>query len=436
MKYSFSHKSCKSKCLEGNLTVPADKSISIRALILASYCVGSCKIFNLLESDDVLNTLKVIKKLGVKIEKKKKYYLIHGNGGYYEEPQTELYFGNSGTGVRLLTGLLSSNNLNATLTGDSSLSSRPMLRIIKPLEKMNLIFEHNNGFLPIKIKKNNNYTLPCNYKLTSGSAQVKSAILLASLGAAGKTTILEKIGSRDHTEIMLKYLGAKIKVNSEKISLESPNFLKPKDIHIPGDFSSASFLIVAGLIIFQSKIIIKDVGLNYFRIGLIDVLIKMDAKIKITNKRKLNGEDIGDIEVSSSKLKGVNFTGKISPRMIDEYPIVFVAASFASGTSIFKGLGELKVKESNRLKVMYETLKLLGVKIKMGDSHIEITGDKNYNCDAKIKTFDDHRIAMSSLVFGMASNGSVEIDDMSMINTSFPNFKKTFEELGAKIKFI
>ena len=436
MKYSFTLKSYKSKCLEGNLTVPADKSISIRALILASYCVGSCKIFNLLESDDVLNTLKVIKKLGVKIEKKKKYYLIHGNGGYYEEPQTELYFGNSGTGVRLLTGLLSSNNLNATLTGDSSLSSRPMLRIIKPLEKMNLIFEHNNGFLPIKIKKNNNYTLPCNYKLTSGSAQVKSAILLASLGAAGKTTILEKIGSRDHTEIMLKYLGAKIKVNSEKISLESPNFLKPKDIHIPGDFSSASFLIVAGLIIFQSKIIIKDVGLNYFRIGLIDVLIKMDAKIKITNKRKLNGEDIGDIEVSSSKLKGVNFTGKISPRMIDEYPIVFVAASFASGTSIFKGLGELKVKESNRLKVMYETLKLLGVKIKMGDSHIEITGDKNYNCDAKIKTFDDHRIAMSSLVFGMASNGSVEIDDMSMINTSFPNFKETFEELGAKIKFI
>ncbi|MFL2662502.1 MAG: 3-phosphoshikimate 1-carboxyvinyltransferase [Alphaproteobacteria bacterium] len=436
MKYSFTLKSYKSKCLEGNLTVPADKSISIRALILASYCVGSCKIFNLLESDDVLNTLKVIKKLGVKIEKKKKYYLIHGNGGYYEEPQTELYFGNSGTGVRLLTGLLSSNNLNATLTGDSSLSSRPMLRIIKPLEKMNLIFEHNNGFLPIKIKKNNNYTLPCNYKLTSGSAQVKSAILLASLGAAGKTTILEKIGSRDHTEIMLKYLGAKININSEKISLESPNFLKPKDIHIPGDFSSASFLIVAGLIIFQSKIIIKDVGLNYFRIGLIDVLIKMDAKIKITNKRKLNGEDIGDIEVSSSKLKGVNFTGKISPRMIDEYPIVFVAASFASGTSIFKGLGELKVKESNRLKVMYETLKLLGVKIKMGDSHIEITGDKNYNCDAKIKTFDDHRIAMSSLVFGMASNGSVEIDDMSMINTSFPNFKKTFEELGAKIKFI
>ena len=436
MKYSFTLKSYKSKCLEGNLTVPADKSISIRALILASYCVGSCKIFNLLESDDVLNTLKVIKKLGVKIEKKKRYYLIHGNGGYYEEPRSELYFGNSGTGVRLLTGLLSSNNLNATLTGDSSLSSRPMLRIIKPLEKMNLILEHNNGFLPIKIKKNNNYTLPCNYKLTSGSAQVKSAILLASLGAAGKTTILEKIGSRDHTEIMLKYLGAKININSEKISLESPNFLKPKDIHIPGDFSSASFLIVAGLIIFQSKIIIRDLGLNYYRIGLIDVLMKMNAKIKITNKRKLNGEDVGDIEVLSSELKGVNFTGKISPRMIDEYPIVFVAASFASGTSIFKGLGELKVKESNRLKVMYETLKSLGVKIKMGDNHIEIEGGKNYKCDAKIKTFDDHRIAMSSLVFGMASNGSVEIDDMSMINTSFPNFKETFEELGAKIKFI
>ena len=159
MKYSFTLKSYKSKCLEGNLTVPADKSISIRALILASYCVGSCKIFNLLESDDVLNTLKVIKKLGVKIEKKKKYYLIHGNGGYYEEPQSELYFGNSGTGVRLLAGLLSSSNLNATLTGDSSLSSRPMLRIIKPLEKMNLILEHNNGFLPIKIKNHSQHRI-------------------------------------------------------------------------------------------------------------------------------------------------------------------------------------------------------------------------------------------------------------------------------------
>ena len=436
MKYPFTLKSYKSKCLEGNLNVPSDKSISIRALILASYCIGKCKIFNLLESDDVLNTLEVIKKLGIKIEKKKNYYIIHGNGGHYEEPRTELYFGNSGTGVRLLAGLLSSSNLNATLTGDSSLSSRPMLRIIKPLEKMNLIIRHNNGFLPIKIKKNNNFTLPCNHKLTSGSAQVKSAILLSSLGAAGKTTILEKVGSRDHTEIMLKYLGAKISKKAEKITLESPNFLESRDIYIPGDFSSAAFLIVAGLIISRSKITLKDVGLNYYRIGLIDVLKKMNARINIKNKRKLNDEEIGDLEVLSSNLKGVSFTGKISPRMIDEYPIVFIAASFASGTSVFKGLEELKVKESNRLKVMYETLRLLGVKIKMGDSHIEIEGGKNYNCNAKIKTFDDHRIAMSSLVFGMASNGSVEIDDMSMINTSFPKFKETFEGLGAKIKFI
>ena len=436
MKYSFTLKSYKSKCLKGNLSIPSDKSISIRALILASYCIGKCKIFNLLESDDVLNTLEVIKKLGIKIEKKKKYYIIHGNGGHYEEPRSELYFGNSGTGIRLAAGLLSSSNLNATLTGDNSLSLRPMLRIIKPLEKMNLILKHKNGFLPIKIKKNNNLTLPCDHKLTSGSAQVKSSILLASLGASGKTTILEKIGSRDHTEIMLKYLGAKIKINGEKISLESPNFLKSKDIYIPGDFSSAAFLIVACLIIPESKITIREVGLNYYRIGLIEVLKKMNARIKIKNKRKLNDEEIGDIDVLSSNLKGVNFTGEISPRMIDEYPIVFVAASFASGTSVFKGLGELKVKESNRLKVMYESLKSLGVKIEMGDSYMKIEGGKNYTCNAKIKTFDDHRVAMSSLVFGMASNGSVEIDDMSMIKTSFPNFKETFEGLGAKIKFI
>ncbi len=434
MKCSFTLKSYKSKSLKGNLKIPADKSISIRALIIASYCIGTTKIFNLLESDDVLNTLNVLREIGIKIKKCKGFYEVHGSGGYYKEPTKELFFGNSGTGVRLMTGLLASSNLNAVLTGDKSLSSRPMHRIIEPLKKMNIEVGNNNGLLPLFIFKNNNNILPYDHKLLIGSAQVKSSILLASLGLRGKTTIFETLPSRNHTEIMLKYLGAKIVVRKNKISLSSPNFLEPKDIIVPGDFSSAAFVIVATLITLDSHVEIKEVGLNYFRVGLIEVLRKMNADISINNKKIVNGETVGDIIVKSSNLNAVNVSGKIVPRMIDEYPILFVAASFAYGKSKFKGLSELKVKESNRLKVMHDSLKKLGVNILMGTDFVEIVGKKTYNCNEIVETFEDHRIAMSSLVFGMASNGSVKIDDMSMISTSFPNFKDIFGKIGAKIK--
>ncbi len=435
MKKSFTLKSSKSKPLNGTITVPSDKSISIRSLIISSLCIGNTKIFNLLESDDVINTLKALKKLKVRIDKKDDCHEIFGQGGFFDEPSTSLNFGNSGTGVRLMAGLLSTSEINATLTGDKSLSSRPMKRIIKPLQKMNVSITDKNGLLPIKINNEKKKHVPIRHTLEIGSAQVKSCLLLAALNVKGTTKIIEKIPSRDHTEIMLKYLGADLTKKKNIISLSSPNFLKPKDIKIPGDFSSAAFVIVAVLLSKNSKVKIKDVGLNFFRIGLLDVLKKMNANIKISNKRKFGGEVVGDIEIRSSKLKATNINKTISPRLIDEYPILFVAASYASGISNFSGLDELKVKESNRLISMANALSEGGVKLKLGKDSIQINGDNSQNGGNVVITESDHRVAMSMLVFGLFSNKSIVIDEMTMIKTSFPGFKETFEKLGAQIEY-
>ncbi len=436
MKKTITLKSSKCKSLKGILHVPSDKSISIRALLIGSICFGNTKIFNLLQSDDVMNTLKSLRKLGVKIKKHKNFFEVYGNGGYFCEPKSDLYMGNSGTGSRLICGLICNRGINAKITGDVSLSSRSMIRIIEPLSKMNAKFKHNNGFLPILIEDNYNSTIPINYDLRIGSAQIKSAILLAGLNVKGTIKIKENYPSRNHTEIMLKFLDVKIKKSKKIISLEAPNFIKPKDLHIPGDFSSAAFVIVATLITKQSNICIKDVGLNYFRTGLIDVLKKMNAKIYIENKRSLNGELIGDIKIKSSKLNSVIVSQKISPRLIDEYPILFVAASYASGISKFYGLSELKLKESDRLKTMADALKNAGVRILENEDSIEIHGKEKNIGGNIVQTSFDHRIAMSMLVFGLGSEKSIKIDDMKMINTSFPNFKEILEKIGAKIEHI
>jgi 3-phosphoshikimate 1-carboxyvinyltransferase len=367
MKKTFTLKSFKSKPLNGLINVPSDKSISIRSLIISSVCIGNTKIFNLLESDDVINTLKVLRGLDIKIKKKTSYYEVSGQGGFFSDPENSLNFGNSGTAVRLMTGLLSTSEINATLTGDKSLSSRPMKRIIEPLSKMNVSISDHDGLLPIRISHDNKKHIPIKYTLNIGSAQVKSSILLAALNVKGTSKIIEKIASRDHTEIMLKYLGAQIKKQKNIISLTSPNFLKPKDLKIPGDFSSAAFIIIAVVLSKKSKVKIKDVGLNFFRTGLLDVLKKMNANILIKNKRKFNGESVGDIEIESSNLTSTIVQKNIVPRLIDEYPILFVAASFASGTSKFYGLRELKIKESNRLKSMAKALSEGGVKLNLGD---------------------------------------------------------------------
>ena len=427
-------KSLKSKCLSGKLCVPADKSISIRALLISSICFGNVKVSNLLESDDVKNTLNCLKQLGVKILKKGSQFEVFGQGGVFEDPKKELFLGNSGTGLRLLIGLLSTRNVNVNFTGDKSLSSRPMMRIVEPLKKMNVSLTHNNGYLPIKIQKNDGFSLPLKYSLEIGSAQVKSAILLAALNLSGTTTIKEKFPSRDHTEILLKYLGAEIKKVNNIITLKSPNFLKPKNIFIPGDFSSAAFLIVAALITKESKITIENVGLNFFRTGLLEVLKKMKAKIDVSKKKLINGEPVGNITVESSDLISTKVEAKISPRLIDEFPILFVAASFASGKSTFKGLEELKFKESDRLKTMVDALKDAGVELNLKKGSLEVIGNKTQKGGNYVITKSDHRIAMSMLIFGLAAEKSITIDDPSMIKTSFPKFKETMNTINASIK--
>ncbi len=402
-------------------------------MLISSICFGNTKISNLLESEDVKNTLSCLKKLGIKISKKKKQFEVFGQGGFFESPQKELFLGNSGTGLRLLIGLLSTKNINVNFTGDKSLSSRPMMRIVEPLKKMNTLIKHNNGYLPIKIENNKDSYLPIKYSLEIGSAQVKSAILLAGLSLSGTTIIKEKFPSRNHTEILLKYLGANIKNEKNIITLKSPNFLKPKDIFVPGDFSSAAFLIVAALITKKSKIILENVGLNYFRTGLLEVLKKMNAKIDILNKKLINGELVGDIIAESSNLVSTKVDSKLAPRLIDEFPILFVEASYANGKSTFNGLEELKFKESDRLKTMAIALKEAGVELGLQKNSLEVIGNKTQPGGNYVVTKSDHRIAMSMLTFGLAAEKSITIDDSSMIKTSFPGFRETMSSLNARI---
>ncbi len=439
MKKINTLKSFKSKSLNGIINVPGDKSISHRALIFLSLSYGSAKIKGLLESTDVFNTCKSLQKLGVKIIKKGSNYEVFGNGGVFQNPKKELNLGNSGTGVRLMIGMLASRNVIAKFKGDKSLTKRPMLRILKPLKKLGAYIEHKNGFLPLEVRKSE-FLLPSTINETIGSAQVKSAVILAALNIIGTTTVNEKIPSRNHSEILLNYLGANLKIMSvktgKKIQINGPIILHPRNIIVPGDFSSASFLIVACLLCKNSKIIIKSVGINFYRVGLLEVLKKMGGKISLKNKKVENGEKIADIEVESSQLSGQTVGGEISVRLIDEYPILFVAASFAKGTTIFKNLEELKFKESDRLNSMAEALRASGVRLKLNKNSITIFGNKIQKGGCVIKTSKDHRIAMSMLIFGMLSNEPIQVDEIQMIKTSFPGFFELFKKIGANIKYV
>ena len=432
-------KSYKSKSLFGIINIPGDKSISQRAVIFASLCHGLTKIFGLLKSKDVLSTVNAIKDLGVKVKFKSDICEISGTGGTFKKPKKPLDLGNSGTGVRLLIGMLSSKNIETTFEGDKSLSKRPMLRVIKPLEKFGAKFESNKGKLPLKILKSD-YLTPCIVDEKIGSAQVKSALILSALNVNGTTIINEVVPSRDHTENLLKYLGADIKIRKKKLEkkiiVNGPQTLSRKKIKICGDFSSASFLIVAAMVCKNSKIVLKNVGINYFRIGLLEVLKKMNGKFKILKKWTENGEKVADLEIKSSNLKGIKVSGDISTRLIDEYPILFVAASFAKGTTEFINLKELRYKESDRLSAMSEALEKSGVKLKQEKDSIKIFGSKKQNGGVKIKTYNDHRVAMSMLVFGLASDEPIKVDDISMIKTSFPNFAELLKKIGAKVKYV
>ncbi len=422
--------------IQGIPKIPGDKSISHRSIIIPSISTGVCEISNILKSEDVNHTLNAFKAMGVKFEESDNKLIIFGNGlNSLSKPKKEIYLGNSGTSARLLTGLLSSQKFETILTGDSSLSKRPMKRISDPLSKMNAKINTSNGTLPIKIYGNK--LIPNKIDLKIPSAQIKSGLLLAALNTKGETNITESKITRDHTEIMLEAFGANIEIikNNKKklIKIIGQNELVSKNIDVPNDLSSSAFLIVAALINTNSKIFLKNINNNPTRNGLLIALNKMGAKIKILNQRLSNNENICDIEVTNSVLSGCELSPEMADLMIDEYPILAVAASFANSPSVFRGLKELRVKESDRLQLILLNLQKCGINCRTINDDLIINPSEKYDIKSNvIQTDFDHRIAMAFAVMGTRL-GPLKIRDSEAINTSFPNFKNIFNELGGKI---
>ena len=424
--------------LRGSIKISGDKSISHRALILASLSTGKVKISNLLESDDVMRTLNILKELGIRIIKEKTQWIIYGNGtGGYIQPSQVLDCGNSGTTSRLMIGAVSSNPISCTFVGDNSLSKRSMSRLSIFLEKMGAEIKlTKKDFLPLHINGDVNL-LPMEHIMQKASAQVKSAIMLSALNLRGKTKIIEKRNTRDHTERLMRYLKISFKKkilskNSTSIELNGPYEIKPKNIKVASDPSSAAFFIVGALILPNSVITLKNIALNKSRIAFIDVLKKMGGKIKIKKTKTVSGEDVGDINVSYSLLNAIEIKASSSPYLIDEYPILSVAASQAKGVTVMKGLSELRHKESDRIKSIIRNLSKIGFKAisKKDDIFIKGSSEIKVMHQKKIKTYGDHRIAMSFSILSLLYKNKLIIDDESCISISYPDFKKHLEKLS------
>ncbi len=431
--------SAKTCCLKGSVTVPGDKSISHRALMLGATAIGETAITGLLESEDVLNTAKAMAALGARIERYRDgTWKLRGCGvGGYSEPADIIDFGNSGTGVRLCAGLVATTAIKTAFTGDESLNTRPMGRITDPLRLFGATIDtRKGGRLPMRIKGAKD-PIPVEYVLPVASAQVKSAILLAGLNVPGKTTIIEPVATRDHTEKMLAGFGADISISEKPdgrhITVQGCKELKACAITVPGDPSSAAFLIVAALITDNSEITIENMMLNPSRIGLVTTLMEMGADIKISNRRIRGGEEMGDITVRSSSLEGITVPADRAPSMIDEYPVLAIAASFAKGLTRMEGVGELRVKESDRLAVVSQGLTANGVTNRTGSDWMEIEPGNTVTGGATVKTSMDHRIAMAFLVMGAGADKPVCVDDGAIIDTSFPGFADLMNSLGCKI---
>src|SRR6056297_1083117 len=416
--------------LNGEIRVPGDKSISHRSVILGSISEGKTQVKNFLMGEDCLDTIKCFRKLGVKIEIKEREVLIHGVGiNGLKKPDGPLYAGNSGTTIRLLTGLLSGQSFETTILGDDSLSKRPMERITKPLSLMGADLNCNeNKYPPIVIKPVDKLN-GIKYKQSKASAQVKSSIMLAGLYTDDDILINQPEISRDHTEIMMKYFGVDIKVDGKKIYMNGKKEkLKSRNIFVPGDISSAAFYIIAALIIKDSHIVIKDVGINPTRTGIIDVMVEMGANIKVSNKRLVNEEELGDIEIKYSKLKSIEIGGDIIPRIIDEIPIIALAANFAEGKTVIKNAEELKVKETNRIDAVCCELNKMGADIIPSEDGMIINGGKNL-IGYSVSSRGDHRIAMMLAVAGYMAEGKTYIDSFDSVNVSNPNFIGIFNSL-------
>jgi len=428
--------------LTGRIAVPGDKSISHRSLMLGALAVGETRVSGLLEGEDVLATAAAMRAMGATINRSEDgIWSVHGVGvGSLLQPEQALDMGNSGTSTRLLLGLVASHPIRAVFTGDASLSKRPMGRVIEPLSQMGASFEASaGGTLPLMLR-GISPAVPITYRLPVASAQVKSAVLLAGLNTAGITRVIEPVPTRDHSERMLAGFGAKLEVGEEDgervIAIHGEAELQPQTITVPGDPSSAAFFAVAALLVPGSDLMIENVGLNPTRAALFGVLRDMGGSIEELNRREVGGEPVADLRVRHSMLSGVEVDPAVVPAMVDEFPILFVAASLAQGTTTTHGLEELRVKESDRLAAMAAALTLAGARVEeFGDGLvIEGTGGEPLPGTADevtVATHLDHRIAMSMAVAGLASANGVEVDDTAPIATSFPTFEALLAEASA-----
>ncbi len=410
--------------LKGEFAVPGDKSISHRALIVGSLANGRTRIEGLSMGDDNMRTLNAFRMMGVEIEEPGRgQWIINGRGLHgLREPENVIDSGNSGTTMRLLTGLLSGQRFFSVITGDNSLRKRPMKRIVEPLSSMGakILGRKNGNYAPLVI--NGTKLEPINYASPIASAQVKSAILLAGLYADGVTKVREPSLSRDHTERMFGFFGANLERGDNSVSVSGGASFEGRDIEIPGDISSAAFFIVAALIIPGSEILLTRVGVNPSRTGILEILKEMNGKIEILNKEEKMGEPIADILVKTSHLRGVTIEGRLVPKTIDEFPILSVAASVAEGLTVIRGAKELRVKETDRIAAMTRELKKFGVAVEEFEDGMAISGREDLR-GCECQSFGDHRVAMSLMVAGLRASGRTVVLDTSCIGTSFPGFK-------------
>jgi len=426
--------------LTGRAQVPGDKSISIRALILGALAVGETRITGMLEGEDALNTAKAMEALGAQVVRAGEgEWQIHGVGvGGFAEPKQPLDFGNSGTGCRLALGAVAGCPITATFDGDASLRSRPMRRVLEPLERIGArALASADGRLPLTLAGARD-PIPIVFRPPVPSAQLKSATLLAGLSAPGETTVIEAEATRDHTEKMLKHFGADLRVdpfeaNGRCIRLTGQPELIPQPVTVPADPSSSAFPLVAALIVPGSDVILKSVMVNPLRTGLLTTLGEMGASIEAIERRMEGGEEVADLRVRAGALRAVEVPAARAPSMIDEYPILAVAASFAQGATVMRGLRELRVKESDRLAATAALLRGNGVKVEIEDDDLIVEGRGRVAGGGMVTTHMDHRIAMAALVLGLASERPVRVDDGSFIATSFPGFVELMSSLGADL---
>ncbi|MBS6729716.1 MAG: 3-phosphoshikimate 1-carboxyvinyltransferase [Lachnospiraceae bacterium oral taxon 082] len=406
--------------IKGRLKVPGDKSISHRAVMFGSIAKGTTNIKGFLTGADCISTISIFKKMGIDIELDNTFVKVHGKGLYgLTCPHEILDCGNSGTTTRLVSGILSAQNFTSVLTGDKSIQKRPMNRIITPLSMMGADIESNDGFAPLTITGSKLHGIE--YNSPVASAQVKSAILLAGLYASSPTTVTEPAKSRDHTELMLKKFGANLTSTKTSVTINPCSELFANDIDVPSDISSAAFFMAAAILVPDSELILENVGINPTRDGIIKVLKDMGANIEIINQTD-SFEPVADIKVAYSKLHATCIGGDIIPTLIDELPLLAALASLAEGTTVIKDAGELKVKESNRIRVMCEELSKLGVDVFETEDGMEIKGADNLKGNVTISTHDDHRIAMTFAVLNLISDGEIKLDNKNCVEISYPDF--------------